>query len=103
MAEIKKAESYSYHPKTNRKIKPRSFEEYLAEKDIWNKKREDQLNRKKLQLEAMQFSECTFTPNCLIGIQKNKISGKHSSGYAKTLESLQNSFQNSEENASLWD
>jgi hypothetical protein len=48
MAEIKKAESYSYHPKTNRKIKPRSFEEYLAEKDIWNKKREDQLNRKKL-------------------------------------------------------
>lgn len=51
-AEIKMVESYSYHPKTNSKAKPRSFEEYLAEKEIWTRRREEELSRRKLELDA---------------------------------------------------
>jgi ABC-type transporter lipoprotein component MlaA len=51
-AEIQKVESYSYHPKTNNKFQPRSFEEYLAEKEIWTKRRKEELSRRKVELDA---------------------------------------------------
>lgn len=37
--QISEAESYSYHPVTNDPKKQRTFEQYIAQKEIWKKEK----------------------------------------------------------------
>jgi hypothetical protein len=60
--ESQQLKNLSFRPQI-RRGKQRTFEEYLADKEVWQQQRQEEVERKRLQREAQQLTPCTFRPN----------------------------------------
>lgn len=60
--ESQKIKQMSFKPAVNPNPKQRTFEEYLADKESWEREKKEELEKKRMANEVSKLSECTFSP-----------------------------------------